>query len=87
MAAFVVWPWWVLSCCVVSWWVSLCHGHDGCVTPCGVAVTVVALHGGVVVMVIALRVVSRSQPLHHMVLWSWRVLSRSVASSHHHHSW
>ena len=46
----------------------LCHGHDGCVTWCGVAVTVSALHGGVVVVVIALHVVLWA--LHHV--WCYR---------------
>ena len=81
MAAFVAWLWWVSSCCVVSRWVSSCHGRNGCVTPCGVTVAVVTLHGGVIVMVVTLRVVSRSWPSCRVVLWLWRV------SSHHHHGW
>ncbi len=38
----------------------LCCGRDGCVTQCDVTVTVVALHGGVVVAVVA----------PHVVLWA-----------------
>src|SRR6266851_905036 len=65
---FVVWPWWVSPCHVVSQSQLLCHGgccrtmlccgRDGCVTPCGVAVAGVTP-----------RVVSWAS--HHMVLWSW----------------
>ncbi len=36
----------------------LCHSHNGCVMPCGVAVAVVVLHGGVVVVVVTPCVVS-----------------------------
>jgi hypothetical protein len=77
MAAFVVWP----------WWVSSCRGHDGCVTPYGVAVVVVALHGGIVVAVVAPCVVLRSRPSCYVVLWLWRVLLHCMVSSHHHYGW
>ena len=46
-------------CCAM-----LCHSHDGCVTPHGVAVAVVVLHGGVMVAVVAWHEVS--QALHSM---------------------
>ncbi len=75
VVAFVVWPRWVLSRCVVSWsgllrgcggchCTMLCRGRDGCVMRRDVAVAVVALHGGVVVTVVAPHVVS--QALHHV---------------------
>jgi hypothetical protein len=86
VAMFVVWPRWVSSRCVVLRWVSSCRGHDGCVTPHGVAVAVVALHGGVVVTVVAPHVVSRSQPSRRVVLWSWRVSSCHMVLLHHHRS-
>jgi len=46
-------------CCAM-----LCYGHDGCVTPQGVAVAVVVLHGGVIVTGIAPCVVSQAS--HHV---------------------
>ena len=88
-AMFVAWPQWVSSHYVVSQRVSSCRGRDGCVTPCGAAVAVVALHGGVVVMVITLCVVSRSRSSHHVVVWSCRMASSSLSSpsSHCHCGW
>ncbi len=71
---FVAWPWWVLLHCVVSqsWLLGhggfyhamLCCGHNRCVTPHDVAVSVVVLHGGVMVAVVAWHEVS--QALHSM---------------------